>query len=370
MKKIAVNNIDSKAFGEEPTWATQDNSEPEIRRAYNFYNYHCDGKDGRKFVEEYMESIKLLSHFKEEIAAAEDWRFAHPNAWLCRMAQKGYKLSDEQKDSIEQWLTAIEGAGQNRLEEKRASAKPGVVIDIQKRIAEKASGLIADLDEHIDLFAEYSECKAAFDPYNFFRSKDAKAIYMPKIIDHYKPLAAELEIAVKGKDEEVNEIYRLYTKKQIRAFSDFVNKILEDAKLYAGNQKKAHAPRKRKAKSAEQLTKNVRYQKTDADLKLISVSPTLIIGASEVWIFNTKTRVAAHYVAIDRGGLTVRGSGIKNFDETLSFKRKIRKPEEFLPIVLSGGSKATLKEFEKLKTKATACNGRLNNESVILRAMK
>ena len=138
MKKIAVNNIDSKAFGEEPTWATQDNSEPEIRRAYNFYNYHCDGKDGRKFVEEYMESIKLLSHFKEEIAAAEDWRFAHPNAWLCRMAQKGYKLSDEQKDSIEQWLTAIEGAGQNRLEEKRASAKPGVVIDIQKRIAEKA----------------------------------------------------------------------------------------------------------------------------------------------------------------------------------------------------------------------------------------
>jgi hypothetical protein len=193
---------------------------------------------------------------------------------------------------------------------------------------------------------------------------------MPQIADHFKPLAAELEIAVKGKDSELAEGYRLYSKKQLRAFSDFVNKLLDDCKLFAGNEKKSRAPRKRKAKSADQVVKRVRYQRADTDLKIVSIDPTNIVGASELWLFNTKYRVLYHYVAIDRGGLSVKGTTLINYDEKASQRKKLRKPEDILPNIVQGGPKAAVKLFDSLKTKPAEVNGRINEFTVILRGLK
>jgi len=105
-------------------------------------------------------------------------------------------------------------------------------------------------------------------------------------------------------------------------------------------------------------------------LKIASVDPAKLLEASELWAYNTKYKEMAHYVASDRGGLTVKGTTLQNWDPDQSSKRKVRKPEDFLPQILKGGPKAIIKRFGELKTKSTSCNGRINESTILLRIIK
>ena len=365
MKRISVNALEEKAYGQEPDPASIV-SESDYTKAYNFYNYNCGRSDIRAFVTEYLKAVKADTKTVRDLAAVEDAKIPSLYVWLLRMQVRGVNHSPERIAFIEKQTAKLRRIGREKLSAKSVLAP---VVDIQKRIREISGDHIANIDEQIDVFTE-TGYKKAFSFYEFLRSKEAKAEHMPMVISHFKPLAAELALAVKGTDPDVNEGYRKLSKKQIRALSDFVYKMLEDCKTFSVNQRKTRAPRKRKAKSADQITKNVRYQKSAPSLKLVSIDAVNLVGATEVWTFNTKYSVMSHYVAIDRGGISVKGTSLINFDETSSEKRKIRKPEQFLPTVLSGGAKAAVKSFTSLKTKPSACNGRINDFTIILRATK
>lgn len=376
MKRISVNALEEKAYGQEPDPASIV-SESDYTKAYNFYNYNCGRSDIRAFVNEYLKTVGAGTGTVRDLSAVEDAKIPSLYVWLIRMQVRGVNHSPERIAFIEEQTAELRRIGREKLSAKSVlgpvvdiqKSVLGPVVGIQKRIREISGDHIANIDEQIDVFTE-TGYKKAFSFYEFLRSKKAKAEHMPIVINHYKPLAAELELAVKGTDPDVNEGYRNLSKKQIRAFSDFVNNMIEDCKMFSANQRKTRAPRKRKAKSADQITKNVRYQKSDTSLKLVSIDAVNLVGATEVWTFNTKYCVMSHYVAIDRGGISVKGTSLINFDETSSEKRKIRKPEQFLPTVLSGGAKAATKSFTSLKTKPSACNGRINEFTIILRATK
>ena len=48
---------------------------------------------------------------------------------------------------------------------------------------------------------------------------------------------------------------------------------------------------------------------------------------------------------------------------------KLRKPEEFLSVVLKKTPTQINKEWSQLTTKSSAANGRVNKETIILRAL-
>jgi len=50
--------------------------------------------------------------------------------------------------------------------------------------------------------------------------------------------------------------------------------------------------------------------------------------------------------------------------------KKIRKPEDFVSKIISGSVKGIIKTFDSLKTKSSACNGRINEATIILRVIK
>jgi heptaprenylglyceryl phosphate synthase len=139
--------------------------------------------------------------------------------------------------------------------------------------------------------------------------------------------------------------------------------------LWADHLKKIKAPRKKKVKSADQLIQRLKYMKGDADLKLTSIEPTKLIGASEAWIFNVKTRRVDHYFSNDADGISIKGSTLQNINETTSIAKKIRKPLEVSKNIVMGTSRGATKYFDAIKTKPIKSTGRLNAFSIILRVV-
>lgn len=375
MRRIIANSIDERMTGQEPD-PKGILTELDYMHAYDFYNYHCDFSDCRTFIEDYMRAIGYRDNLHvKQISAAPDSRVRSTQIWLMRLHVRGVTLSKERIISVNNRLEEIRKFGEAKL----AFSAP--VINIQQRIDEIVGDYISDIDSKLDTFCE-GGCVDPISFYDLFNSKGAKAIYIPRIIEYYTPLAAELLEARKFKlprniktdyDLQMNEAYRLYTKKQLIAFSDLVNSLIEDCNKFAGNIKRARKPskaRKKKERSADQVVKNMKYLKSDEELKVVSINPMNIVGAAELWTFNSMYNVMYHYVAMDRGGLSVKGTTIINFNEKASEKKKIRKPEQFLPTIINGGPKQIAKNFSSLKTKSAACNGRLNDKTLILRAIR
>ena len=100
-----------------------------------------------------------------------------------------------------------------------------------------------------------------------------------------------------------------------------------------------------------------------------SCDPTRIIGANMFFAFNTKYRKLTVFKARTRDGFTVSGTSIKDFDEDNSFSLTLRKPEDYLPIIASKTEKQIEKSLNELKTKRKSANGRINQDTILVRAL-
>ena len=138
-------------------------------------------------------------------------------------------------------------------------------------------------------------------------------------------------------------------------------------------------PRKRKEKSPEKLVAKLKYKTEDTKLDIKSIDPTEIIYAESLWVYNTKTRKLGNYKAkvLDpRGmnrpgtGLMVKGTSIIGFDEETSIQKTLRKPEQQLKEFADSGPIKVRGFYDSIKTMPIKPNGRINNEVLLLRAVR
>ena len=206
-----------------------------------------------------------------------------------------------------------------------------------------------------------------FSLYEWLKAKEIPASYCTAIIAQYAPWLDELIEASEGKDEQLKEAYSYLSKKQIKERILFFNKLIEDAERYGSVTKKTRAPRKPRAVSVEKVLKNLKYQKEDNTFKIASINPEKILGAQELWTFNTKNKVLTVFRALDRGGLQVKGTSIINYDENNSCSKKTgRKPEEYVKKVLDGGKIVLKKLMSEIKTDS-ALAYRINENTILLK---
>jgi hypothetical protein len=126
-------------------------------------------------------------------------------------------------------------------------------------------------------------------------------------------------------------------------------------------------PRKTKAVSKDKLIAKLKFKKTDEPLKLVSVNPADIIGAQELWVFNSKTRKLGKYVAEEFKELGVKGTTITGFSEMKSVQKTLRKPAEQLAAFKAAGKVVLRKFLEDINAVDTKMNGRLNEETLLLK---
>ena len=371
IKRISPTGTEGLLFGVEKIWDSKSNLDNnrnvELIRCFNFYNSQCSEKDARSYVETYIKTLNKKPKEIDMINHVNDQELYGPLAWLCRMNAAGYVMNSKELQYIEDRFKKLIISGKQKITTRRDVLKV-TPIDIQKRTTEAIHKTVAEFDNKIDEFV-LSKCKVPFDSYAFLKSNSVKPLYAKRIAEIYMKELKEIKEVIRGKDEQLNEGYSNFKPREIKKLHDFYQKIIDDSKLWADHLKKIKAPRKKKVKSADQLIQRLKYMKGDADLKLTSIEPTKLIGASEAWIFNVKTRRVDHYFSNDVDGISIKGSTLQNINETTSTAKKIRKPLEVSKNIVMGTSRAATKYFDSIKTKPVQSNGRLNAFSIILRVV-
>jgi hypothetical protein len=268
------------------------------------------------------------------------------------------KIIDEGKNDIDEDAVVVDD-------------KPAVYTpSIQERTRDAALLMTEEIE---DAYESYQVDPENFDPkafkmLNLLKGKGAKAAHARIIRDFYARDLAELNELASGEgDEQLKEGYKHRTRKQIKNFIAFLQEIESACNMLMQEAKVNKKPRKTKAVSKDKLIAKLKYKKTDEPLKLVSVNPADIIGAQELWVFNSKTRKLGKYVAEEFKELGVKGTTITGFSEMKSVQKTLRKPVEQLAAFKAAGKVVLRKFLEDINAVDTKMNGRLNEETILLK---
>lgn len=352
--------INKKHLGDEPVF-TKPLTKLQYMEALNWYNYMCSASEAKEFIITYLKNLGRVVDAKK-IKSVPDNLVPTTVAWICRLLSRGYQLPTDAAEYVNERINQTYKYAQ---EPKVESDKP--VVSIQDRMRERAHDILGDIEGMID---DYIYENVEFSLYEWLQSNNIPAAYATSIISKMSPVLGELIEAYEGKDEQLKEGYRHLKKSEIKKLVTFYNTLIEDAERYSSNTKKVQKARKPRTVSVEKKIKNLKYQKEDATYKIASVSPEKIIGAMELWTFNTKYKTITRLTAIDRGGLQVKGTSITNYDESSSITRSVgrTKPEPILKRILEGGKLVLRKVLDEVKTEKPLAY-RINENTILLRVV-
>lgn len=336
-----------------------DRNDLRLGEALNWYNYMYTAEKGKPWLLLYMKKEDYPKDLIEGVRKAPNWKTPTTICWLARILLNGNKLPQGSIDWMNEKIRENAAAGAS-IQDKED--KPKVVVDIQARMREIANLHISEIEGMID--DVIVDPKATVDVYSYLIRHQISGQVASIIKDYYVPHLEEL----KEDDEQIKESYG----NRLDGWIKFYTAFLDDFDRYIGNKKKTvvRKPRKAKERLAVDVVKKLKYQKEFGPMKLVSVNPTDIVGAESLWIFNTKYNELTVYYATSRNGLSVKGTSLTGFDVELSQRKTLRKPEEGIKTVLSGG-KIVLKKFmDTLSTKMQQPTGRINDQTILLRAIK
>ena len=254
---------------------------------------------------------------------------------------------------------------EDTVTEVKITAQPS----IQERVKEAAMKMTVEIEDAIESFQTDPE---AFDPkafklLNLLRGRQVKAAHARIIKELYSRNYNELVEAATTKDEQLKEAYAHLSKANLKKITLFYNEILSACDMLAQEAKINKKPRAKKPTDKSKIVAKMKYLKQDDKLKIVSINPQDIIGAKELWVFNVKTRKLGKYVTTEFSELNVKGTTITGFDEIKSVAKTLRKPEEQLKEFKAAGKVVLRKFLEDIKAVDIKLNGRLNEDTVLLK---
>lgn len=369
-------NADEKYLGTEPVLSDAP-GRVELMRARTWYNYFYDADGARKFLVEYLRHSKADASTITAVRSsskADIYSVGITIGWNARMMFRGGNLpASVITKTKEKIIQLVERSQSQTIVVEQKTVAP--VVTIQQRMQHKAAELISSIEDHYydftdELFKSKSTPKFDFNAYEFLQSADTSGPVVALIIDRWKDEAEEIDLAINRKCDQCVEAYSRYTKRQLTTMSKTLHAIVGDLERFVLNTKKVRKPRKVKDAPAAKQVAKIQYKKDDKELKLSSINPLHLIGASELWTYNTKYRTLTVYHALSRTGLGMKGTTIQGFDQESSMSRKLRKPELTLGQVLKGTKTKCKKLMNELTTKLSSPNGRVNTETILLKVIK
>jgi hypothetical protein len=333
--------------------------------AFNWYNYNCGKKEAKEFVLDYL---KFVGRNKNEILAirsVSDSKINLQFGWLARMLCLGFVPSDKTKQYIADKYKELLVEANKELKVVAVVVEDAPRVNIQDRIREKASEEAGEIEGLIDDFVT-TGCKNPIDMDSYFRSRNLSSVVMTKICNVFIDRAKEIEEVIDTTDPQLKEGYSNFSKPELRRFKEFLDSIVVSANNRASI-KPTRKKRKVKEKPASVLVSKLNYMKDFAELGLISVPPEKVVGALQLWTYNTKTKLLGVYNADNAKGLSVKGSTLQNYNEQTSIGKRLRKPEATIKEVMEAGKVKIKKILPDLSTKESNLTGRLNSDTIILR---
>jgi hypothetical protein len=329
-----------------------------LARALQWHHMMSSISDAKEYAKTFLASVGKVKESRN-FSKIPDTHVPLTHCWLANLHMTRWGLFDQEHlDKIVSKL--CDAVALYALEPK---IQTGYKPNVQESMREKIGSVIADFEDVLDS-RNYD-----FSVYEYLLTNAIPQRYISDLIAYYAPLLEELNSITR--DKQVAESYSHMNKVELASLKKFVTTMLSDFDRWGDNQKKVRKPRKKRVVSADKKVAKLKYQKTDAALKLESVSPASIIGASELWVYNTKYAKLTRYVALDRAGLDIKGQTILNYDPVASVEKRIgRKAPQILSEVLSAGKIKDRKLMDTITSKGSEASGRLNIASVLVKTKK
>jgi hypothetical protein len=370
---------DEKYTGGEPVWDTeralkmsQEEFDHFLRKGFFYYNYFYAQKDLKKYAVSWMQEQKYSKADVSAFIRSPDRSMPMTAYSLLMSHRQGMPFREKELNYFKQQISnAINSADSEPAETATGAraAEPVATVKaptIQDRLNEKTS-------EHLAYFEGlYDEVVAGgtVDPkaYDYLVSNTVPQSQIKKFEDLFTARKTELGEALGKLDEQVVEAYRHYKAADFKRHHAFIQNILDALDQYRSVKKATKKARVKRAPNKEKVVSKLKYMKEEKTLKLVSINPVDIIGAQELWVYNTKTRKLYKYIADSlTGPLGIKGTSITNFDTAKSVGKTLRKPEEKLKEFVKA-SKVQLRKFlEEIKATETIGNGRINSDIVLLK---
>lgn len=350
-------------------------------KAFNWYSYAYDSKKARQWIVEYLRTIKKDKKSATLVSAATEY-YSNTAGWIARLLISGTEnIPSHYTDYLDKTISKMKEDGLknadnyqkklDRLHNGRLKAQKNQ----QNKVKELTDQYIGELEEQIDLFVD-NGFKTEFNVESFLKENTVIQEQASDIAKWFERNIPELTAACNKTDEYYVEAYSHLSNKQLKNLLCFIQSIVKASLDYSeiapttnAKVRKQRKPRQKKIKPAGEQVKKLLYLKESKEFKLNSIQPEKIIGATQLWVFNTKYRYLGVYHCPDSAGFSIKGSTLKNFDTNISVEKKLRKPNEILPEVLEGGKVALRKLLQPIRCKEKKLTGRINKHTILLRVL-
>lgn len=374
MPDLQVRDPDTKYTGGEPVFIHQ--PEPDRRpgamaAAFNWYSRFFDSKVAREQLALWAENYQDTNvvGLSKQIRKADEKEVMSTFGWLARLSMRGLILTGDEASRLLAEVTRL----------AQTTAKPQLVVEspaktvkpnVQEIMRDKARSAAGELEGLLDEFILAGAKTTAINvnAVGVLTDQNVLPQHISMLSEVWKKKLFEFQEVLDGEDPQLVEAYSHYNKHQIKAVIKYIEAMLAGFDSYINVKKASRAPRKRKAASPEKQAGKIKYLKTYEELKLISVHPAKIIGATEVWAYDTAKRKLWYLVADSHvGTLGIKGTTILGFDAAKSGVKTLRKPAEILKKLMAAGKPAARKLFGEINAVHAQSNGRSNENLIILK---
>lgn len=338
----------------------------EIQVVFNWYSAEKTKVDAYKYLLEYVKKNRNKDY--KAFQKINENKVVTTIGWLARLVNRGALISEDHRSRLEQHIDLL--LSTESLKEYVADAvekEKKVVVNIQDAIKQRAKEYIGELEGAIDEFILEDK---EFSLYNDFKSRQIPAPYVQDIKTWAEGKLQEFTEVSESKDSQLIEGYSNINKRKLKALLKLFDQFIQDCDLYGQFKKANRKPRAVKEKPAAQQVKSIKYKIRDDEFGIDSERPIDVVGAQQVWLFNTKTRKLAVYTSESTKGILVKGTTLQNWEPEKSKQKTLRKPQDQIKDLMSSG-KVKLRTFmDSIKSKEQAVNGRINIDTVILKILR
>jgi len=374
--------INLKYYGQEPV-LTGSITQLDYFCAINWYNATCDRVDAREYINELLVALDRQDDVVRFTKVPDNW-LSTTCGWNARLIVNGAQLEDDEFklldsfDNLLNWsfehidkfdpFTDVKIVEQIDREQDFNFSGNGYLVDLDLRTPEphwiEKKNEVIDYVDTITDEDDLEEVKKNLLDNNvrYYLSEMCSEHYSSVIVDLIDSIENNTTKKVFGLSEKQATEKALFLGTVVEMFDNIMN----PAEI---REIKPRKPRKKKVLTPAQILKNFVYQETDDEYNLKSVKPERVLGAQELWTYNTKYKIVTVFRAKDNTGLQVRRTFIENYDENTSISKGAgRKSEKVVSDILTSGKIVLKKYMEALKTDKSLQH-RINENTVLLRVI-
>lgn len=341
-----------------------------------YFHYEMDAKEISPIIKGWIKSEFSKEDAKAILANPEYHFTMHAHFAACIFWNSlNLEIDDEH---YKKWPTVAHSyyedileSGKAILKEKAESASDStsnvVKLNPHQRLMNKINDTImTDIEL---LFEDWADGeKNSLDLYAQFKKHGLTGSATEPVRKQVELQLTEYRDAYSGDCADAVEGWSHVTKPELKRRIKALEEMLSDLDKIKNAAKATRKTRIKKPRAADKQVDKLQYLKESNEYKIVSILPIQIIGSMRLYVFNTKTRELIEYISESVSGFEVKGTTLQNISNA-SRKTRLRKPEEFLGIVQSKTPRQIDNEWQKLTTKTSKPNGRINTDCVLLRSL-